>query len=233
MKKIVIIITFLLLVTGCNQKLNINEEIINISYDEHNIKQNDYSKILETLNEINFYCGNEKQYDDKSLSISTTNSVINFTLSNNYYMEYQKDNKYCYTKEEEKVKNLVFLLDGIIKRYTSDNFYRIEFLNDYKENNEETNIRLDKGNDYVVIKFDEQITNLKINEIEFQNDHFEEINLIYQKETINTDTVVIRKLISESPNYKISFTNKYGYTFHIIPIYDGLTNKIVFETEVK
>lgn len=232
MKKIVIILT-LLLITGCSQKMIITEQIININYDRYEIQTDDYSEILKKLKEIDFYCGKETQYIDKTLSISTTNSVINFSLSNHYYMEYQKDNKYCYTKDQEKVKNLVFLLDGIIKRYTSNDFFSIEFIENYEENNEDNNIRLDKGNEYVLIKLNEQITNFKINEIEFQDDHFEEINLIYNKEIIESNNIVIRKSIDNTPNYKISFTNKYGFTFNIIPIYDGITNNVVFEIEVK
>lgn len=231
MKKIVIILT-LLLITGCKQKLNINEEIININYNEYNIQQNDYSSILKTLNEINFSCGKDRRYNGNLLSVSTTNSVINFTISDDYYIVFPQDNKYCYSKEE-KVKNLVFLLNGIIKRYTSDDFYNIRFMYDYIESDDETNIRLDKSNQYVIIKLDEPITSLKINEIEFKDNHYEEINLIYQKEKLNQNTIVIRKEINELPNYKISFVNKYGYTFHIIPIYDGITGNIAFETEVK
>lgn len=226
-------IAFLLLITGCNQKINIDEQIINIKYDTYSIEKNDYSNILENLKQIDFSCGKEKQYTGKNLSISTTNSVINFTLSNNYYMEYQKDNKYCYTKDKIKVKNLVFLLDGIIKRYTSSNFFTIDFLNDYPENSKDTNIRLDKGNEYVIIDLNEQITNFKINEIEFQERNFEEINLIYKEKVMNLGKIVIRKRIGKTPNYKISFTNKYGYTFNIIPMYDGITGNILFETEVK
>lgn len=232
MKKTVIIIA-LLLITGCSQKININEEIINITYNQNNILANDYPNVLKTLGKIDFYCGKEKQYNNKLLSISTTSSVINFTLSNNYYMEYEKDNKYCYTKDKEKVKNLVFLLEETVKRYTSSDFFSIESLNNYQENNEEINIRLDKGNEYVVIKLNEKITYFKINEIEFRDDHFEEINLIYNKEIIDSNTIVIRKKVEKIPKYKISFTNKYGYIFNIIPTYDRITNNIVFEIEVK
>jgi len=236
MKKIITILgllTFVLEIAGCNQKTFIKEDVINIRYNQYIINTMDYSNIVEILNQLNFYCGKNKQYDGQNLSISTTNSVINFTLSNNYYMEYQKDNKYCYTKNKEKVKELSFLLEETINKYTNNNFYTIEFIVDYEENNKENNIRLDKGNEYVVIKFNEPITNFKKKEIELKDNLFEEINLLYSQELVNLNTIVIRKKIEKIPNYKISFSNKYGYTFNIIPTYDEVTDNIKFNTEIK
>ena len=236
MKKIIFVLgllTFLLSATGCNNTIFIEQEIINMKYNQYTIQSADYSNIVQTLNQMTFYCDSQKQYNDKSLSISTTNAVINFTFSNNYYMEYQKDNKFCHTKNKEKVKELIFLLDETINKYINNNFYDIEFIRNYKETNTENNIRLDKSNEYIVIKLHEQITTFKINQIDFKDDYFEEIDLLYSQESVNLNKIVIRKKIEKVPTYKISFINKYGYTFNIIPTYDESTGNIQFNTEVK
>lgn len=233
MKKIIFSIIFLLLISGCKQKFQIENDIININYNKYSLEPDDYQQVIDSLSELTFSCVKNKKYNNSIFSISTTDRVINFNLSTNYYMEYQENNKYCYTKESEKVKNLFFLLNGLVDKYTNTNFYVIEYVNNYSEDNKDINIRLDKSDEYVIIDTNEQITNFKINEIEFKDDYYEEINLLYQKDIIGPNRIVIRYSIEELPNYKISFTNKYGYTFNIIPTYDGITGKIIFETEVK
>lgn len=232
MKKLLIVVIIILL-TGCSKKLEINQDIININYNKYNLAQEDYNKVINYLNQINFSCGKNQNYSTTLLSIRTTSTIINFNLSSNYYMEYQENNKYCYTKDKEKVKNLIFLLDELIEKYTNNNFYTIEFLTDYQESNDDINIRLDKSSEYIIINTSETITNFKINEIEFNDNYFDEINLIYQKDIIEPNRIVIRKLLGDMPNYKISFMNNYGYTFHIVPTYDGITGNIVFKTEIK
>lgn len=229
MKKIIIMITLTLLLTGCN-KLEINNNITSITYNNHTIDENDYGNILNYLNRTTFYCGKKQDYNDRSLVINTNEEIFNFHLSNNYYMEYQKDNKYCYTKNKELVKNLITTLDNLINKYTNINVYNVFYAKDYKENDEDFNIRLDKSNDYIVINTDENISNFKINEIEYIEDNYAEVDLIYSEEVIDKNNIVIRKNLTDNCNIKISFTNSYGYVVNIIPL---LKDNISFNIEIK
>lgn len=229
MKKIIIMITLTLLLTGCN-KLEINNNITSITYNNHTIDENDYGNILNYLSRITFYCGKKQDYNDRSLVINTNEEIFNFHLSNNYYMEYQKDNKYCYTKNKELVKNLITTLDNLINKYTNINVYNVFYAKDYKENEEDFNIRLDKSNDYIVINTDENISNFKINEIEYIEDNYAEVDLIYSEEVIDKNNIVIRKNLTDNCNIKISFTNSYGYVVNIIPL---LKDNISFNIEIK
>ena len=231
MKKVIFII-FLVLITGCIKKITIEEEIININYKEHKIQNGDYSDVINTLKDISFYCGKKNKNYKNFLTISTTNSLIVFSISNNN-LGYHQNDQYCYSNNTANTEKLISLLDNIVEKYISDTFYSIEVLQNYEENNNDLNIRLDKQNEYIVITLNDYIDNFKINEIEFKNNKSEEINLIYSKEIINNNKIVIRKYTTENPTYKITFTNKYGYTFNITPIYDSKNNEVLFKTEIK
>ena len=74
MKKIIIMITLTLLLTGCN-KLEINNNINSITYNNHTIDENDYGNILNYLNRITFYCGKKQDYNDRSLVINTNEEI--------------------------------------------------------------------------------------------------------------------------------------------------------------
>lgn len=230
MKKIIIIITLTLLLTGCT-KLNINNSINSITYNNHTIDETDYGNILDYLNGASFYCGKKQGYNDHTLVINTNEEIFNFHLSNNYYMEYQKDNKYCYTKNKEVVKNLITMLDNLINKYTNINLYTINYIKNYEESEKDFNIRLDKSNDYIVINTNETVSNLKINEIEYNDDKYEEINLIYNEELIDKNNIVIRKNLMNRPNIKINFINNYGYVVSIIPTAND-NNEITFNIEI-
>ena len=56
MKKIIILISLTLLLTGCN-KLDINNNITSMTYDNHKIDETNYGSILNYINSVTFYCG--------------------------------------------------------------------------------------------------------------------------------------------------------------------------------
>ena len=228
MKKIIILISLTLLLTGCN-KLNINNNITSITYDNHKIDETDYGNILDYLNNITFYCGNEQNYNNHTLVINTNEEIFNFHLSNNYYMEYQKDNKYCYTKNKEVVKNVITTLDSLINKYKNIDIYNIKYTKNYEENSKDFNIRLDKSSSYIVLENTKGITNLKINQIEYIDNNYEEVNLIYTENLIDKNKIIIRKDLISGFNIKISFINKYGYSVIIVPILND--NNITFKIE--
>ena len=214
MKKIIILISLTLLLTGCN-KLNINNNITSITYDNHKIDETDYGNILDYLNNITFYCGKKQNYNDHTIVINSNEEIFNFHLSNNYYMEYQKDNKYCYTKNKEVVKNFITTLDNLINKYENVDIYNIKYVENYKENSDDFNIRLDKSNSYIVLENTQGISKFKINEIEYIDNNYEEIDLIYNENLIDKNKIIIRKDLISNTNIKISFINDNNITFRI------------------
>lgn len=228
MKKILILI-LLIFITGCSSKLNINNEINSIKYNNNNIYYQDYNIIINDLNSIKWNCvKNDNNYNESNLIINTKDSIINFYFSNNYYMEYKNNNKYCYTKNKKVVKKLKNNLDNLINKYKNTNFIELELVDNYDYNEKEAIIKLNKSNSYLVLDVNEDIYNFKIHQIEKNNGAIQEIDLLYDSEFIDKK-ILIRIDKNNINNYKINFKNKYNYDFEIFLNY----NENVFTYEIK
>ena len=124
-KKLILVLLFF--ITGCSSKLNFNNEINRIKYNNNNIYYQDYDTIINDLNSINWNCvKNDNNYNESNLIINTKDSIMNFYFSNNYYMEYKNNNKYCYTKNKKVVKKLKNNLDNLINKYKNTDFIKLE-----------------------------------------------------------------------------------------------------------
>ena len=228
MKKILILI-LLFFITGCSSKLNINNEINSIKYNNNNIYYQDYDTIINDLNSIKWNCvKNDNNYNESNLIINTKDSIINFYFSNNYYMEYKNNNKYCYTKNKKVVKKLKNNLDNLINKYKNTNFIELELVDNYDYDEKEAIIKLNKSNSYLVLDVNEDIYNFKIHQIEKNNGAIQEIDLLYDSEFIDKK-ILIRIDKNNINNYKINFKNKYNYDFEIFFNY----NENVFTYEIK
>ncbi len=228
MKKILILI-LLIFITGCSSKLNINNEINSIKYNNNNIYYQDYNIIINDLNSIKWNCvKNDNNYNESNLIINTKDSIINFYFSNNYYMEYKNNNKYCYTKNKKVVKKLKNNLDNLINKYKNTNFIELELVDNYDYDEKEAIIKLNKSNSYLVLDVNEDIYNFKIHQIEKNNGAIQEIDLLYDSEFIDKK-ILIRIDKNNINNYKINFKNKYNYDFEIFLNY----NENVFTYEIK
>lgn len=228
MKKILILI-LLIFITGCSSKLNINNEINSIKYNNNNIYYQDYDTIINDLNSIKWNCvKNDNNYTESNLIINTKDSIINFYFSNNYYMEYKNNNKYCYTKNKKVVKKLKNNLDNLINKYKNTNFIELELVDNYDYDEKEAIIKLNKSNSYLVLDVNEDIYNFKIHQIEKNNGAIQEIDLLYDSEFIDKK-ILIRIDKNNINNYKINFKNKYNYDFEIFLNY----NENVFTYEIK
>ena len=226
--------TIIFILTGCGSKNILFEDIISISYQNNIIIENDYKSIAGLLSEIKFSCGKKQNYNDKTLTITDQNSIYHFFISHNYYMEFEKNNKYCYTKDNEQTKKLVNELDNIIAKYQNIDFFTLSNENDYNYNNEDIYVKLEKANQYIILSSQLPIYNFKINEIEYDNntDSYKEINLLHSiDEIIPNRKVVIRKDILTETNFKISFETPYNYQVNIIPT---LNNEqiVEFQTQI-
>lgn len=228
MKKILILI-LLFFITGCSSKLNINNEINSIKYNNNNIYYQDYNIIINDLNSIKWNCvKNDNNYNESNLIINTKDSVMNFYFSNNYYMKYKNNNKYCYTKNKKVVKKLKNNLDNLINKYKNTNFIELELVDNYDYDEKEAIIKLNKSNSYLVLDVNEDIYNFKIHQIEKNNGAIQEIDLLYDSEFIDKK-ILIRIDKNNINNYKINFKNKYNYDFEIFLNY----NENVFTYEIK
>lgn len=226
-KKLILVLLFF--ITGCSSKLNFNNEINRIKYNNNNIYYQDYDTIINDLNSIKWNCDKkDNNYNESNLIINTKDSIMNFYFSNNYYMEYKNNNKYCYTKNKKVVKKLKNNLDNLINKYKNTNFIELELVDNYDYDEKEAIIKLNKSNSYLVLDVNEDIYNFKIHQIEKNNGAIQEIDLLYDSEFIDKK-ILIRIDKNNINNYKINFKNKYNYDFEIFLNY----NENVFTYEIK
>ncbi len=226
-KKLILVLLFF--ITGCSSKLNFNNEINRIKYNNNNIYYQDYDTIINDLNSIKWNCDKkDNNYNESNLIINTKDSIMNFYFSNNYYMEYKNNNKYCYTKNKKVVKKLKNNLDNLINKYKNTDFIKLELIDNYDFEENDTIIKLDKTDSYLVLDVVDDIYNFKIHQIERNNDAIQEIDLVYDSEFIDKK-ILIRIDKNNISNYKINFKNKYNYDFEIFLNY----NKNTFSFEIK
>lgn len=233
MKKIIYLIIIGILCGCSSKKINV-ENPISIVYNDYNLVEKDYDSIVNMLNEINFSCGKKQSYEGNVLTITTDTNFYQFHISNNYYMEFQKNDKYCYTKETEKVKNMFNFLNQKLNEYTDLSFFTIYSEINYINNNNDMIIKLDKNDNFIIINTTLPIKNFKINEIEYdkKTNNYIETDLLYSYEQIkNNQTIIIRKEILQKPNFIISFINTYNYFVTILPIINE-NNEINFITNI-
>lgn len=222
MKKLIIFILILCL-TGCSYKIDLHDEITEIKYNDLTIIKEDYNNIKKLINNKYYNNKPDEKFTDK-LSIKTTKNLYSFNLSDNYI----SINNY-YSKNT-KLNNYLKKLED---KYQNKDFYEISYQKNNNQNNQNNEVvKLDNTSNQIIINFNEKIKNFKINQINYTNNKYEDIDLLYSKENIN-DKVIIGKTISyDNPDIRISFTNKYNYEVSIIPTYNN-QNKVIFKTTYK
>lgn len=234
MKKFVWVI-ILFLISGCSSKSIEVENPISINYNDNNIVEKDYSKITNIISTMKFSCGKTQNYTGDILNITTNNMIYKFHISSNYYMEFQQNDKYCYTNDTKKVKKLIQTLDEITNSYFDISYFTIRNEVNYEVNEEESFIKLDKNENYIIINSLYALYDFKINQIEYNSSDntYTEIDLLYAINVIEENkNIIIRKEILTTPSFKISFKNQYGYLVTILPFYNE-DNNINFATEIK
>lgn len=234
MKKILFIIFLCFILAGCNSsKIYIKyDDIIEIQYNDLVIMDGDYKNIIDIVNNINF---NDKEITgnfNNTLLIKTNNDIYRISISDNYYLKYENNDKILYSSESKNIKQLLNTLTSIKEKYINQQFYTIEYETNYEINNDDFLIKLDNQNNVFIITTSLPINNLRINDIEYIDDNYNDINLIYNNNDVVTNKIIIRKTINkENPNFRISFTTPYNYVVSIIPIYDKNNNKVNYITE--
>lgn len=218
MRKIIILFIFLCL-CGCSKNLEIKGKITEIKYNDVLINSKDYDKVIDLIN-IDYNKNEDKDLVNK-LTIKTTKDIYYFSLDNENIK---------YGDKSSKNDKLNTYLQDLTKKYTDKDFFTIDYMKNYESNNDDDTILLDKTSNYIVINFGKKVSNLKINEIEIDNNQYMDVDLLYTLKDVG-DKVIIRKTIDyDNPDIRISFKNEYGYTFSIIPFYDD--EKLEFKTNL-
>lgn len=214
MKKILLIISIISLVTGCtnNKKITINN-IQTANYNNINLLEEDFNSIKDEINKLNFEQTKQNNENGNILNIISKEKIYNFKINkNNIY--YEENNKYYISKNITKLNDI---LKDINTRYTDTSFFNINYQKcDLKDNH--LFIKLDNTNNCLYINTTQSIFNLRINTLENINNNLNENNLIYQKDQIQNESIIIKTFILDKPKIKISFDTKYNYTISFIPI---------------
>ena len=218
MRKLIVFL-FVLLLTGCGVKPNIEGETSEIKYNDTYIVSSDYNKIKNMVSNHTYLNGEEELKN--SLVIKTDKDIYSFKLSDDFISYNGK-----MTKDSEINK----YLQDLTKKYHDRDFYEINYVKDFEDGDNEI-ISLDKTSNYIVIKFSEKVTNFKINEILNDGDDYSDVDLLYSKESVNKDVIIRKSIDYKEPDIRISFTNEYGFRFSIIPRYND--DKLEFVTTVK
>ena len=221
MKKL-ILITLLLLITGCTTKVELDGEITEIKYNDTIILEDEYQNIKDMLNTS--FSGKASDNLKDTLIIKTKSHLYAYQLSDNYI---SYDGKIA---ENNKLNKYLTELENT---YTNKNFFDIKYIKNYNVSDNDLNINLDKTSNYIIIKANEPIKDFKINAIDYENkNNYQDVDLLYEKDKIANQTIVIRKSIDyEKPDIRISFSNQYNYNVSIIPIYKD--ENLTFNKEYK
>ena len=219
MKQFIIILSVFLF-CGSSKTLDIHGDITEIKYNDVFINKDDFDDIKKLIN-MNYDKSEDKDLSNK-LTIKTTDDIYYFSLNDE---ELKYDGKVAYNDK------LNSYLQSLTDKYTNMDFYTIDYMKNYEANSDDHTILLDKTSNYIVINFGEKVSNFKINEIEQANDKFVDVNLVYEENSIDEGTVIIRKSVSyDVPDIRISFENKYGYVVSIIPTYNKDKDAVEFNT---
>ena len=236
MKRIIFLLVLCFLFCGCNEK-TLNYErasITNITYNGITLLNEDYERLDTLLKLIPFSKKEIKKEWKNDVTITTKNEIHHVTFTDDA-IRYQSSDTVLYSKDKKRIKEFADYLMHLKEIYTSDNFYTLKTIQSYVPKEDMPYIKLDQGNEFIILNSTLDLYNVKINEIEYANDHFNEIDLLYQNEKINANQDIAIRITTPAgtPNIKIRFETKYHYTVSIIPTLSGMDNHISFLTELK
>ncbi len=215
MKKI-LLITIILFLTGCqnNYDLNINN-IQSIKFNDIYLLEQDFKVIEEEINKLNFVENKIDNSDSKDLDIVSNDKIYNFKISNNS-IYYKENNKYYISKSSD---NLNSILESIKNKYTDLSFLKVEY-GECTSSKDDLSIKINTSNSCLIINSDKDIFNFKIHSLN-SNNNFSEEELLYQKNKIENNKIIIKYLLLNTTEIKISFDTEYNYNISMLPTYEN------------
>lgn len=229
MKKIVLILCVFLLV-GCDKQISIEEENVQtISYDGVVLLKKEHKNMLDYFNRLKWKEGTLKEGIVNTLTITTKEQVylVQITEKNHFIISNNKKNYYS------KDASLIDFLNYLNKKktqYLKEDFYQIDFLEEYQSGNNDLFIKLEQGNYFYLLVSGYTITDFRIHELERNEDDFEDVNVLYHKELIEKDHRIIIRVKNPYENFiRITFTTPYDYQVSIIPIYNVETGQFTYQ----
>ena len=223
MKKIILTIIFIFLITGCTKTIKFNEkDIIEFKIDNYLINKEDYHEIISDINSLYYSKRGNKQKVIKKLTITTKKDIYIISIYKNNTLQIKYQNRIYYSKNRKKIKKVMKKLDIIENKYKNFKFYKIDYKNNYLRGNNDFLIKIDNVDSYFIIKHSIAISKVQINKVEDTGNNYQDVDLIYNLENqdIKNDIVIRMNPIQNYYRYKITITNIYGLESSIIPTYD-------------
>lgn len=224
MKKVLLLILFIFLFSGCTtHRLTLEKKkVTSFTFDQDSIQKEDYNDVLDILNKIDFHEVKEADSSRHQIVIHTKDEIFQFQISEEFTMLYKKDQKIYASKETNEVKKLVKKIESITTKYKDTSFLSIKVQNIPDHIDTDLVIRIDKKEQYLKISSTEPLRNFKIHRLEFQDDKYSDIDLLYEKKFISPDeTIYIRVDLPEKiGTIRFSFETSKGYQYSAIPIYN-------------
>jgi hypothetical protein len=237
MKRLLIICLLSFLLLGCNSyDINLNSnDFIDVKYNDITIISTDYPNITSIINKIDFDKVKIDDTFDNNLVIITSNDIFNFYISTNNNIKYKNSSDTYYSSDSDNIQELVNYLNEISSKYSNNNFYSIDYINDYEISNDDLFIKLDSHSNLLIINSTIDIFNFKIHTIEFSNEKYNDTNLLYDNDYIPSNkNIIIRKTINNPiSDIRISFESPYNYIVSLIPKYDSNNSNVIFLTDFR
>lgn len=209
----IFLLILIILISGCTNTYNLNiNNVQNINYNNINLIESDYEEIITRINTSKFEEKESNDVTSKELKIVTNEKIYSFKVSkDNIYYE---DNKKYYVAENN---NLDDILKDMEYKYTDLSFLNITY-DKCNINDNATLIKIDNTNNCLILKTNKTLYNFKINSIISINEEITENALLYQKEEIKNNEILIKLDILGTYKTKISFETEYNYIVSILPI---------------
>lgn len=223
----IFLLIFILLINGCSNShtLNINN-IQSINYNNIILIEKDYEEIINKINTLEFKEKEINNTTSNNLKIVTNDKIYNFNISNDII--YYEENNKIYGADN----SLNNILNDIENKYNDLSFFNISY-NKCDINNNNTLIKIDNTNNCLIINTNEVLYNFRINSVMSINEEIIENSLLYQKDEIKNNEILIKLNVIGNPKTKISFDTKYNYTVTLLPTFNNELELNMSKTQKK
>lgn len=223
----IFLLIFILLINGCSNShtLNINN-VQSINYDNIILIEKDYEEIINKINTLEFKEKEINNTTSNNLKIVTNEKIYSFNISNDFI--YYEENNKIYSADN----SLNNVLNDIENKYNDLSFFNISYIK-CDINNNNTLIKIDNTNNCLIINTNEVLYNFRINSVMSINEEIIENSLLYQKDEIKNNEILIKLNVIGNPKTKISFDTKYNYTVTLLPTFNNELELNMSKTQKK